>query len=70
MVLLIAPDQKGLIIVVEDTTSSGPEAAGVRCLKKTVTFLEEEVIVDQLLLHVLAHTGKRVKSALEFTGEA
>lgn len=46
MVLFVAPDQEGLIIVVKDTTSSGPETTCVRCLKETVTFLEEEVIVD------------------------
>lgn len=70
MVLLVAPDQEGLIIVVEDTTSSGPETTGVRCLEETIALLEEEVIVDQLLLHFLAHAGKRVKSALEFAGQA
>lgn len=69
MILFVAPDQEGLIIVMEDATSGGPETAGVRCLKETVALLEEEVIVDQLLLHVLAHTGERVESTLQFTGQ-
>jgi len=54
----------------EDTTSGGPETACVRCLKETIALLEEEVIVDQLLLHFLAHAGKRVESTLQFSGEA
>lgn len=69
MVLLVAPDQKGLVIVVEYTTSGGPETARVRCLQETIALLEQEVIVDQLLLHFLAHAGKRVKSALEFASQ-
>lgn len=70
MILFVAPDQEGLIIVMEDATSGGPETAGVRCLKETVALLEEEVIVDQLLLYVLAHAGERVESTLQFTSQA
>lgn len=69
MILLVAPDQEGLVVVMEDATSGGPETAGVRCLEETVAFLEEEVVVDQLLLHFLAHAGERVESTLQFTSE-
>lgn len=69
MVLLVAPNQESLGIVVENTASGRPEAAGVRRLEETITLLEEEVIVDQFLLHLLAHAGERIKSALQFAGE-
>lgn len=70
MVLFVAPDQEGLVVVMEDATSGGPETAGVRCLKETIALLEEEVIVDQLLLHFLAHAGERVESTLQFSTES
>lgn len=69
MVLLVAPDQEGLSIVVENAASGRPETTGVRRLEETVALLEEEVIVDQLLLHFLAHASERVKSALQFAGK-
>lgn len=69
MILLVAPDQEGLVVVMEDATSGRPETASVRCLKEAIALLEEEVIVDQLLLHFLAHTSERVESTLQFTAE-
>lgn len=36
MVLLIAPDQEGLVLVVEDTTANGPVAASVGSLKSKI----------------------------------
>lgn len=70
MILFVAPDQEGLVVVMEDATSGGPETAGVCCLKETIALLEEEVIVDQLLLHLLAHTSERIESTLQFSTEA
>lgn len=63
MVLLVAPDQEGLVVVVEDAASSGPKAAGVCSLEEPIALFEEEVIVDQLLLHLLAHAGEWIESA-------
>lgn len=68
MILLVAPHQEGLVIVVEDAAPGRPEAAGVGRLQKTIALLEEEVIVDQLLLDLLAHAGERVEGALELAG--
>lgn len=70
VVLLIAPDQEGLVLIVEDTTAGGPEAASVSGLEETVTLLEQEVVIDQLLLGFLGHTGEGVECALEFALEA
>lgn len=69
VVLLIAPDQEGLVLVVVDTTAGGPEAASVSGLEEAVTLLEEEVVVDQLLLGLLGHTGERVEGTLKLTLE-
>lgn len=67
MVLLVAPDQERFGIVMEDATATGPETASVGGLQEAITFLEQEVIVDQFLLDVLAHAGKGVESSLEFS---
>lgn len=70
MIFLVAPDQESFGVVVEDTTASRPEAASVGGLQEAVTFFEEEVIVDQLLLDFLAHAGQRIEGSLQFTLQA
>lgn len=50
VILFVAPDQEGLGVIVVDATAGGPEPAGVGGLEETVTFLEEEVVVDEFLL--------------------
>jgi hypothetical protein len=69
MVLLVDPDQEGLVVVVEDTTSLRPfsfEAAGLEIL---VTTLEKEVILNELLLLGFSHSCKGVVLALKLTLE-
>jgi len=39
-------------------------------LEETVTLLEEEVVVDELLLHLLGHASQREVGALEVTLES
>ncbi|GMR41529.1 hypothetical protein PMAYCL1PPCAC_11724, partial [Pristionchus mayeri] len=56
MVLLVHPHQEGLRLVVVDTTTIGPEAAGIGLLQESVALLEEEVVLDQLVLDVLGHS--------------
>lgn len=67
VVLLVAPHQEGLGVIVVDTTARGPEAASIGGLQETVSLLEQEVIVDQLLLHGLLHAGQGVEVALQLT---
>jgi len=69
VILLVAPDKEGLLVVVVDTTAVGPVATGVSGLEKPVSFLEEEVVVDELLLNILGHTGQGVESTLVFTSK-
>lgn len=70
VILLIHPDEESLCVVVEDTAAGGPVAAGVGGLEEAVTFLEEEVIVDELLLNFLGHAGEGVISTLKFSLES
>lgn len=70
VVLLIAPHQEGLVLIVVDTTARGPEAASVGCLQETVTLLEQEVVIDELLLGLLGHASQGVEGTLEFTLES
>ena len=69
MVLFVTPDQEGLVVVVVDATASGPVTASIGGLQEAITLLEEEVVIDQLLLHLLGHASKGVVGALELTLE-
>jgi hypothetical protein len=69
LILLINPNKEGLGIVVEDTSAIGPVSVEVAGLKETVTFLEEEVVIDKLLLGSGIHTLKRIESTLKVTLE-
>ena len=55
VVLLAHPHQERLLRVVEDASPRGPVAAGVGGLQEPVPLLEQEVVADQLLLHLLRH---------------
>lgn len=50
MIFFVAPDQECFGVVVVNATASWPETASVGSLEETIAFLEQEVIVDQLLL--------------------
>lgn len=43
VIFFVDPDQEGLVVVVVDTTASGPETAGVGGLQEAVTFFELKV---------------------------
>jgi len=70
MVLFIAPDEEGLLIVMEDSTTSRPVSARVRRLKESISFLEEKMIVNELLLGVLVHTSKGEVCSLQIAIES
>ena len=54
----------------EDTTAVGPVAVQTAGLKEAITFLEKEMVSNELLLVLRAHRGKRVERTLEITIEA
>jgi len=67
LVFFIDPDEEGLLVVVEDSSSLRPVSVETTGLKESVTFLEEEVVSDQLVLLSFSHGSKRVESASKFT---
>ena len=69
LILLVHPNEEGLVVVVEDTTSLRPVALETSRLEVLVTTLEEEVVSDQLLLLGLSHGLKGVVLALKLAGE-
>ena len=50
LILLVNPHQEGLVVVVEDTSVVWPVSVQVASLEESVTFFEQEVVVDQLFL--------------------
>ena len=69
LVFLVHPDQEGLGVVVEDAAARGPVAVQVRVEEEAVALLEEEVVSDELVLHVLGHALERVEFALQLALE-
>ena len=67
LILLIDPDEEGLLVVVEDASSFGPVSVEATSIQEAVTFFEEEVVSDQLLLLLCSHGAKRVESAGKFS---
>lgn len=69
MILLINPDEEGLVFVVEDTTSLGPVSLEESRLEVLVVTLEEEVIVSKLLLLLGGEVAKGVVLTLKISSE-
>lgn len=67
MIFFVTPYQEGFSVVVENATARGPEATGIGGLQETITFLEQEVIIDKFLLNLFAHASQGVEGSLEFT---
>lgn len=70
LILLINPDEEGLLLVVEDTSAVGPVAVKTSDFEETVSFLEEEVISNELILFFLGERVQRVESSSEVAFES
>ena len=70
LVFFIDPHQEGFVVVVEDAPSFGPFSVDAGCVKETVAFLEEEVIVDELLSRGIVHSGQGVVLPGELVAKA
>jgi hypothetical protein len=70
LIFLVNPCQESLGIVVENTSTFRPVTVKATSLKETVTFLEQEVIINQLLLLLGGHGAERVISSLKVTGKS
>merc|ERR1719471_2276970 len=69
LVLLVHPQQEGLGSVVEDATTLGPVALHSRDSEVGVSRHEEEVVVNELLAHLLVHSGQGVVGAGKVAGQ-
>jgi len=67
LILLVDPDQEGLVGVVEDTTALGPVTLHTSDLQVGVTRHEEEMVIDELLADLLIHTGQGVVGTSQVT---
>ena len=61
LIFLIDPNEESLVRIVEDTTAFGPVSVQTASIKEPITFLEEEVVSNKLLLRGLIHSIKRVE---------
>jgi len=69
LILLVDPDQEGLLLVVENATTLGPVTLHASDLQVGVTRHEEEMVIDQLLADLLVHAGQGVVVASQVAGE-
>lgn len=69
LVLFVDPHEESLIVVVENTSAFRPVAVETASIKETISFLEEEMIIDELLLDSGVHAVKSVELTLEVTLE-
>merc|ERR1719249_260796 len=60
LILLVDPDEEGLLCVVEDSTTLGPVTLHTSNSQVPVSRHKEEVVVDQLLADLLVHASQRV----------
>ena len=63
MIFLVDPDEESLILVVEDTSTVGPVSIQTYSLEESVSLLEEEVIVNELLSLLLSQLVQRIVCA-------
>ena len=70
LIFLIDPDQECLFVVVENSSTSWPVSVKATCIKETITFFEEEMISNELLLLLRGHGSKRIEGTSKFSLEA
>jgi hypothetical protein len=69
LILLIDPDKEGFGFVVENSSSFWPVSVEVASSKESISLLEKEVVVNQLLLNIWVHSLEWVESTLQITIE-
>merc|ERR1712142_985827 len=69
LILLVDPDQESFGGVVENATALGPVTLHASDLQVGVTGHEEEMVIDQLLAHLLVHASQAVVVASQVTSE-
>jgi len=67
LILLIDPDQEGLVGIVENTTAFGPITLHTSDLQVGVTRHEQEMVINELLADLLVHSSQSIVVASEVT---
>jgi len=70
LIFFVDPDEESLGIVMEDTSTRWPVSVKVASRKESVTLLEEEMVVDELLLIGGRHTFEWVEFTSKITFES
>ena len=55
LVFFVDPDQEGLVVIVEDATTFRPFTVKPCGLKESITFFEQEVVLDELGTLIVVH---------------
>ena len=69
LIFLINPYEESLVLIMEDTSSIWPISVQTNRLKESISFLKEEMIIDELLSLCLSHVVKRVVSTSEVSSK-
>jgi len=67
LIFFIDPYQEVFLVIMEDTSAIGPVSVESASIEESITFLEEIVISNELVLIFLAHTLQWVVLTLELT---
>jgi hypothetical protein len=67
LVLFVDPDKEGLVLVVEDASAVGPVSVQADGFKESISFFEQEVVINQLLSLSFCQIIQRIVGALEVT---
>ena len=70
LIFFVHPDEESLLVVMEDSSSLWPVSVEATGVKESIAFLEEEVIIDQLLLLSRSHGAEGIECASKLTSES
>merc|ERR1719319_105105 len=70
LILLVDPDEEGLLFVVEDSTALRPVALHAGNSQVPVSRHEQEVVINKLLTNLLIHSSQRVVLSSQISREA
>ena len=70
LILLVYPNKESLFLVVENTSAVGPISVKSNCLKESVSLLEKEVVINELLLLGLCKVVQGIVCSSKIPSEA
>jgi hypothetical protein len=69
LILFVNPDQESLVLIMEDASTVRPISVEAHCFKVSITSLEEEVIINELLSLDLCHVVEGIVSTSKISSE-